>query len=168
MESPAVESSSFNIVGTMSHMRLAGLLFSFATLVAHAQIAITTPSLTDGAVKIQYSLTMTSSGATPPLIWSATGLPPGLTITTPRNISGFPTTTGVYYVTVSLRDVQARTISRQYLLTIVPEPVFITPVFLPDATVGFPYSVQLQSSPQGTWSLAGAGARPPAGLSLSS
>src|SRR5262245_51725165 len=122
-------------------MRLAGLMFSFATLVAYAQISITTPSLPDGAVTVQYSLTMSSSGATAPLIWSATGLPPGLTITTPGNISGFPNTTGVYAVTINLRDVQGRTASRQYSLTIQPEPVINTPVFLPDATVGFLYSV---------------------------
>src|SRR5438477_5795810 len=130
----------------MSSMRLAGLMFSLVTLAAHAQIAITTPSLPDGAVKIQYSVTMTSSGATPPVIWSATGLPPGLTISTPGTIAGFPTTIGVYTVTVNLRDVQGRTISRQYSLTIVPEPVITTPVFLPDATMGFLYSVQLQST----------------------
>src|SRR5262245_24200871 len=149
-------------------MRLAGLMFSFATLVAYAQISITTPSLPDGAVSVQYSLTMSSSGATPPTIWSATGLPPGLTISTPGTIAGFPTTTGVYSVTVNLRDVQARTTSRQYSLTIVPQPVITTPVQLPDATVGFPYSVQLQSTPAGVWSLAGIGGRPPAGLTLTS
>jgi uncharacterized protein (TIGR03437 family) len=147
-------------------MRLAGLMFSFATLLCHAQIAITTPSLPDGAVNIQYSLTMTSSGATAPLIWSAMGLPPGLTISTSGTISGFPTTTGVYPVTVNLRDVQGRTTSNQYSLTIVPEPIITTPVVLPDATEGFFYSVQLQSTPQGSWALAGVGSRPPAGLTL--
>ncbi len=141
-------------------------MFSFATLAALAQISITTPSLPDGAVNIQYSFTMSSSGATPPMIWTATGLPPGLTMIG-VTISGFPTTTGVYGVTVNLRDVNNnRTTSRQYSLTIVPEPVITTPVFLPDATVGFPYSIQLQSNTAGTWALAGIGARPPPGLTL--
>ena len=149
-------------------MRLARLMFSFATLVARAQISITTPSLPDGAVSVQYSLTMSSSGAVPPVIWSGTGLPPGLTISTPGTIAGFPTTTGVYTVTVNLRDVQSHITSRQYSLTVVPEPMITTPVQLPDATVGFLYSVQLQSTPAGVWALAGIGGRPPPGLTLTS
>jgi uncharacterized protein (TIGR03437 family) len=147
-------------------MRLACLTFLFATLDAHAQISITTPSLPNGAVKIPYFLTMSSSGAIPPSIWTATGLPAGLTISTPGTISGLPTTTGVYTVTVNLKDVQNNNTSRQYSLNIVPEPMITTPVQLPDATVGFPYSIQLQSTPAGTWALAGLGARPPAGLTL--
>src|SRR5262245_11264382 len=152
----------------MSCMRLAGLMLSVAAIGARAQISITTPSLPDGAVRIQYALTMSFSGATAPVIWTATGLPPGLSISTPGTIAGFPTTTGVYPVTVNVRDVQNRTASRQYSLTIVAEPMIITPVFLPDATVGFPYSVQLQSTPAGTWALAGIGGRPPPGLTLTS
>src|SRR5580765_3258808 len=127
----------------MSSTRLACLMFPFAALVAHAQIAITTPSLPNGAVNIQYALTMSSSGASAPMIWTVTGLPPGLTNSGPT-LTGFPTTTGVYSVTVNLRDVNNNlTTSRQYSLTIVPEPLITTPVFLPDATVGFSYSIQL-------------------------
>jgi uncharacterized protein (TIGR03437 family) len=149
-------------------MRWACLMLPFAALAARAQISITTPSLPDGAVNVQYSLTMSSSGATPPLIWTATGLPPGLTISA-GTITGFPTATGVYTVTVNLREVNAnRTTSRQYSLTIFPEPMITTPVFLPDATVGFSYSVQLQSNSAGTWELTGIGARPPPGLTLTS
>ena len=150
----------------MQHARL-GWALTLAASVASAQIAITNPSLPDGAVTIQYSVTMTSSGAIAPTVYSATGLPPGLTITTPGNISGIPTTTGVYNVTVSLKDVQNNRTSRQYSLTILPQPVITTPIRLPDATVGFQYSVQLQSSPAGTWILPGNGNMPPAGLTLS-
>jgi hypothetical protein len=54
------------------------------------------------AVSLQLSATDTAGGS---LAWSATGLPPGLTISsTTGKITGTPTTTGTYNVTVTATD----------------------------------------------------------------
>jgi len=48
---------------------------------------------------------MSATGGTPPYTWSASGLPPGLSISSSSGlISGTPTTAGSYSVTVTARD----------------------------------------------------------------
>ncbi|HKT04237.1 MAG TPA: putative Ig domain-containing protein [Rugosimonospora sp.] len=50
------------------------------------------------------SVQFTASGGAPPLTWSATGLPAGLTISSAGLVSGSPTTPGTYSATVSVSD----------------------------------------------------------------
>jgi len=50
------------------------------------------------------NLTLTATGGTPPYTWSATGLPPGLSISSGGVISGTPTTAGTYSVTATATD----------------------------------------------------------------
>ena len=50
------------------------------------------------------NITLTATGGTAPYTWSATGLPPGLSISTGGVISGTPTTAGTYNTTVTARD----------------------------------------------------------------
>jgi serine protease len=47
---------------------------------------------------------LSASGGTPPYAWSATGLPPGLTVSAAGSITGTPTKTGSYTVTVTATD----------------------------------------------------------------
>jgi len=52
------------------------------------------------------NLQLSASGGTSPYTWSATGLPPGLTIgSTTGKITGSPTTAGSYTVTATAKDV---------------------------------------------------------------
>lgn len=66
--------------------------------------SITTTSLPDGEVGIDYSKTLISADGTLPYIWSASGLPAGLTISTSGLISGKPGGAGDFDVVLTLTD----------------------------------------------------------------
>jgi len=55
-------------------------------------------------VSVPVSLQLTASGGAPPMTWSASGLPPGLLITSSGGIAGAPTAAGSYSVTVNVSD----------------------------------------------------------------
>ncbi len=63
---------------------------------------VANPGSQTTAVGTPVTLNNSATGGTPPLTWSATGLPPGLSINTGSGqISGTPTTVGTYNVTVT-------------------------------------------------------------------
>ena len=53
---------------------------------------------------MQYSQTMTAAGGLAPYLWVATGLPPGLKLTSKGVVAGIPTATGTYSVTIAVID----------------------------------------------------------------
>ena len=69
-----------------------------------------TGSIPDGFVGIVYSFQVNAPGGVVPYTWSATNLPPGLTLTpdnangTSATISGTPTTKGSYAVDITILD----------------------------------------------------------------
>ncbi len=72
---------------------------------APSGVTVTNPGSRTGTVGVATSLQMSASGGTPPYTWSASGLPPGLSINSSTGlISGTPTTAGAYTVTVTARD----------------------------------------------------------------
>ncbi len=65
------------------------------------------------------SFTVTASGGTAPYTWSATGLPPGISIgSSTGTVSGTPTTAGTYNVTVTAKDSANVTGSTSFTFTI--------------------------------------------------
>ena len=50
------------------------------------------------------SFTLAAAGGTPPYSWSATGLPPGVTVAANGAVSGTPTVAGTYQVTATATD----------------------------------------------------------------
>lgn len=86
---------------------------SFRVAVA-AALAITTPtSLPNGELGLPYTtVTATRSGGTPGFAWSATNLPPGVTINpTTGLISGTPTAFGEYTPTITVLDATGNFVS---------------------------------------------------------
>jgi hypothetical protein len=69
-----------------------------------ATLTVSTSSLPAGQVGTPYSVQLQSTGGTPPVLWTASSLPPGLTVTTGGLISGTPTTAGSAAVTVTGTD----------------------------------------------------------------
>jgi hypothetical protein len=81
-------------------------------------VTVTNPGSRTGTVGTATSLQLSASGGTAPYTWSATGLPPGLTISSSGLISGTPSTAGSYSVTATARDATGATGSASFAWTI--------------------------------------------------
>jgi len=122
------------------------------------------------------SITSTATigtGAITPTGWSATSLPPGMTINASTGlISGTPTTNGTYVVTERVTDVNGLWDEEILTITIVTKPVITTPTPLPFAIMNQPITAIPQTHTVGSaaipatgaWSIVGGAL--PAGLSM--
>jgi hypothetical protein len=137
---------------------------------------ITTPSLFNGAVDANYiTPTLTAIGGVGSYAWSlATGsaLPTNLTIDAAGNITGIPTTAGVYTFTIKVVDSSPSplTATKSFSIDIAASGTLqITTTYIPDGTEGGVYIGATLVAIDGTgylWELASASVLPP-GLSLS-
>jgi hypothetical protein len=115
----------------------------------------------------------TATGGIPPYSWSATSLPPGLSVDSRTGrILGTPTLTGTYNVAVSLTDSgtpQATTPGTfPIVISFPPSPVISTAPAPPAGAVSLPYSFTFTASSTATplvWSVSAN--TPPPGLTLS-
>ncbi len=89
---------------------------------------ITTTSLASGLVGTSYNQPITVTGGTPPIGYSATGLPPGLSIDPSDGvISGVPTTNGTYSsVDVTATDTWGAKATETYQIVINQQTVAVT------------------------------------------
>jgi len=136
------------------------------------RLTIATASLADAVTGRYYIQVLRATGGTPPYEWSASSLPPGLSIAqgTDWLILGYPTQTGTFTPTLQVRDCRSQTASRK--LTLVVSEGLLVPsyFFLPNGRVNRPYSYALQATggqPPYTWSLESGYTLPP-GLNLRS
>jgi prepilin-type N-terminal cleavage/methylation domain-containing protein len=70
---------------------------------------------------------MTATGGAPTLIWSATGLPTGLSISSAGLVSGTPTATGTFNATVTVTDAFGLVGSAAFTWTVNPGPSLTSP-----------------------------------------
>ena len=133
------------------------------------RLTITTASLPAGSAQHAYNTTVTATGGVTPYMWSAPALPTGLSInSTTGLISGTPTVSGTFPVTVTVIDsgTNTQTAQQNYNLTINPL-LTITTASLPAGTIQHAYSTTVAASggvTPYTWSAPGL----PTGLSINS
>ncbi len=124
------------------------------------QIAVTTTNLPDAEVGSFYYFTLGASSCSGGFTFSlSSGSPPlpnGLSLDSAGDLSGQPTTNGVYHFSVHVVDGNNNFTDQQLTLTITNPPLQVLTSTLPDATEGFFYSTSLDASggtPPYVWSL---------------
>jgi type II secretory pathway pseudopilin PulG len=133
---------------------------------------VTNPGDRLGEVAVADSLQVTATGGAPPRTWSASGLPPGLTMSSDGLIAGTPTTAGTYSVTARVTDGFGLVGSAAFSWTINPLPQLANPgsqTTILGTAVSLPVSLSGGTGPM-AWSVAkpgpwGASGLPP-GLSI--
>lgn len=134
---------------------------------------ITATGVALGTINVPYSVTDTPQNGTGPFTWSATGLPPGLTINAATGkVSGTPTAAGGFSVRVTLKDSESppQTAFADSEMLIGYPQIGIRAATVPNGTAGTPYP-SVQFSAYGgdgvyTWHVAVDTKLPP-GLTLS-
>jgi hypothetical protein len=92
---------------------------TYSLAIVGGTLTITTPSLLPAQWSVAYSSPVVGTGGTAPYSWTSSGLPIGLFISpTTGVISGVPTQTGTFPVTVRLYDSSGLTTYKLYSLTV--------------------------------------------------
>ncbi len=110
------------------------------TLTVQANITISPTVLPTGAVCANFNQQFTATGGAPPYTFSAAGLPPGLTFDPSRNaITGRPTQTGSFSVSVRATDSNQQQAVQTYVLQIGNSTFAIATATLPSGRAGTAY-----------------------------
>ena len=135
-------------------------------------ITITNPAVTSGAAGVPFSQTFTQTGAIGTATFSiATGtLPAGLTLATNGTLSGTPTVTGSFPITVMVTDSQGCTgVGPTYSLQIVCPTITVTNPAVNSGVAAAPFSQTFtQSGGVGATTFSLASGTLPTGLTLAS
>ncbi|WP_270730374.1 putative Ig domain-containing protein [Shimia sp. Alg240-R146] len=110
---------------------------------------LTPSSLSQATYGQSYSVTIDTTGGVAPFVGQVAGaLPVGVSFdTTTGKISGIPTETGDFPITVTVTDVHGNTGQRDYTLTVLPvNNLEISPASLSDGVYGEAYSETLTAS----------------------
>ncbi len=113
---------------------------------------ITTASLPNGVTGQTFALTMASTGGSGAGIWSATGLPPGLTLTGAGAFSGAPSAAGVFSsVVITLTDAASgQTSPKTYSLTVQNPSTLLLSTSGTPSTFGGPVTLTAAITPPGS------------------
>jgi hypothetical protein len=110
----------------------------------------TARNLPDGSLNVDYATTLIALGGTPPYIWSATGLPEGLSINGSGIVSGIPTTAGAFGVAITVADAALVHFSDRFTLNIsLPAPPAASITGIPDtvsAAEQYPIAISFAST----------------------
>jgi alpha-tubulin suppressor-like RCC1 family protein len=88
-----------------------------------SDLSVSTAALPAGQVGAAYQASLTATGGTPPLTWSAAGLPAGMSLDPSTGaITGVPSAAGGSQVTATVTDRYGSRATQVYLLTITAAP----------------------------------------------
>ena len=165
-----------NGVYTVQYSAIAKFVVFFtATCTPAPTITIMTTSLPGATFGTSYTApALTTSGGTSPYIFSATGLPAGLTLNTGTGvISGTPTQSGLFNVTITATDATTAanggpfvSASKTVSLAVAAPSITVTTASLPGATFGTSYTAPALAASGGTSPYTFAAIGLPTGLTL--
>jgi len=161
------QDGTFTIAVTVSDSNPAGVAVTtqnYALTIAPLKLAITGFAVPNGTVGVSYMGSVTVGGGNPPYTVTATGLPPGIGISTVGALGGTPTAAGSYTINVTVKDSGNQTATAAYPVTIAA-PLTVTTSNAGTGTLGVAFSAKLAAA-GGTPPYVWGGSNLPAGLSL--
>lgn len=158
---------TFTVVVQATDAIAATATISYTVAVAPL-LEVGTTSLPGGQVGVGYPATaVAATGGTPPFVWSATGLPNGLTIDHGTGtVAGTPTAAGTSTVVVQVTDATSTTSTASYSIVVDAALTIAGPSTLPGGQVGLAYPSTPISSSGGTLSYTWSATGLPAGLAI--
>ncbi len=137
---------SVELTVTDGHSKTATVTLS---LVVRPVVTISTTAVPDGIVGHVMNAQLEAVGGTMPYGWSATGLPPGVSLDAETGtLAGTPTTAGDYTAHITVTDGLGRTDTVSFPMAI-GEATTITTSALPSGMVGYDYSFTMAAA--GGW-----------------
>ena len=113
------------------------------------------PSVSIGAA---ISTTLPVTGGCAPYRWTASGLPPGLTLSAGGVLDGQPLSDGVYFVDFTVTDCSGASARSQTSIRVAPALAVVSPSSIPDPIVGQPIPVAFAAAggtPPYSWKVRG-------------
>jgi uncharacterized protein (TIGR03437 family) len=163
-------SGSFSVTVSATNSGVMGSATFPLTIAAAGPLTITNTSLPSGAIDQSYDVNFFATGGLGNYSWSATGLPPGLTMTTNNGaglLSGGPTQQGTFPVTITVNSAGS-TASITLPLVIGPQMLVITTFSLPPGFVTHPYGPVTLTAINGSGSYDWSAIGVPPGLTMTS
>jgi len=114
------------------------------TIIVRNPLALASSALSDGTTGVNYptQIIPAATGGSGVYTYTATNLPPGLTFNPgSREITGVPTQSGPFTVTVNVTDNEGKSASANYTVTI-KDPLVLATKVLADGTVGLTYPTE--------------------------
>ncbi|GLQ50832.1 putative Ig domain-containing protein [Dyella flava] len=147
----------------------------YTMTIAAPTLTLSPATLQNATAETAYSVSFTTTGGTQPYHYQlvAGALPPGLSLNSSGTLSGTPTSTGPFTMSISVVDSSTGigapfTKTNTYTLNIGAPTITITPNSLPGAQVAAAYSEQLSANGgDGSYSYTVSSGALPAGLTLS-
>ena len=121
-------------------------------------LTVSTSTLPQAFTGQTYTGQLAATGGEPPYSWTITSgtLPPGVTMSNAGTLTGVPTTTGTYPISVKVTDQFSATASADLSISVIQGILSITNKGLSNAAQGVAYSTTLQAAggvPPYTWSI---------------
>ncbi len=109
----------FTVTVTVNDSAGVSVSANLSLTILPSALKITTTGITPPALGTSFSVGFGATGGAPPYLWSATGLPGGITITSTGTLAGTPTVLGTSMITVNVSDSNGQQASETIPLTVI-------------------------------------------------
>ncbi len=125
-------------------LSLFGAFLFFAGPVQASVFITSSPLLPQGQIGVSYYAVLTANGDNPPFTWTASGLPPGLSLAASGTISGSPTMSGTFNFSATVTNGASETASQTFVISVSQPPLKFLTSSLSDAKENEAYAGAIQ------------------------